>query len=275
MAVVSSIFFWPGNTSSSSTVPLEVDLPLGWNDISCQDDYIPTDGCSPSRCFRSISDHFVTESEVAHLIALAEFGMSYGGGSGGPTVFDVHTGTLSYGSKFVNLHKILQSKSPAVYFPSEWIQTYRNVVWRIRNWFRDTLGLKGELYFTSPNFFSRISATPAKSLHDEYWHPHIDKKQYGTFAYTTLLYLNEQGRDFQGGNFAFLDENSNRNFTVRPRPGRALMFTSGSENMHEVRRVTGGVRYALTIAFSCDVNSGISETAFLSNVRVGEPSLKQ
>lgn len=29
----------------------------------------------------------------------------------------------------------------------------------------------------------------------EYWHSHIDTEQYGTFAFTTLLYLNSQDED--------------------------------------------------------------------------------
>lgn len=31
------------------------------------------------------------------------------------------------------------------------------------------------MYLTKPTFFSRINGTVAKTLHDEYWHPHIDK----------------------------------------------------------------------------------------------------
>lgn len=31
------------------------------------------------------------------------------------------------------------------------------------------------VYLTKPTFFSRINSTAAKTQHDEYWHPHIDK----------------------------------------------------------------------------------------------------
>lgn len=31
------------------------------------------------------------------------------------------------------------------------------------------------MYLTKPTFFSRINSTEAKTTHDEYWHPHIDK----------------------------------------------------------------------------------------------------
>ncbi len=32
-----------------------------------------------------------------------------------------------------------------------------------------------KLYLTKPTFFSRMTTKPAKTIHDEYWHPHIDK----------------------------------------------------------------------------------------------------
>lgn len=31
------------------------------------------------------------------------------------------------------------------------------------------------MYLTKPTFFSRINSTEAKTTHDEYWHPHVDK----------------------------------------------------------------------------------------------------
>lgn len=32
-----------------------------------------------------------------------------------------------------------------------------------------------KIYLTKPTFFSRLTNKPAKTIHDEYWHPHIDK----------------------------------------------------------------------------------------------------
>ena len=32
-----------------------------------------------------------------------------------------------------------------------------------------------KLYLTKPTFFSKMNTTEAKTIHDEYWHPHIDK----------------------------------------------------------------------------------------------------
>lgn len=40
---------------------------------------------------------------------------------------------------------------------------------------------------------------------------------YGSFDYTSLLYLSDYGSDFTGGRFVFMDQNGNR--TVEPRAG--------------------------------------------------------
>jgi hypothetical protein len=41
--------------------------------------------------------------------------------------------------------------------------------------------------------------------------------------------------------------------------GRVSMFTSGSENVHYVERVTSGTRYALTVSFTCDQKYAIDD----------------
>lgn len=52
----------------------------------------------------------------------------------------------------------------------------RAVRGRIQAVIADTFGLDPKLmYLTKPTFFSRINSTTAKTQHDEYWHPHIDK----------------------------------------------------------------------------------------------------
>jgi hypothetical protein len=67
-------------------------------------------------------------------------------------------------------------------------------------------GVRDEVMFlTHPTFFSRINNAEAKTLHDEYWHLHIDKETYPNFHYTSLLYLTDKGVDFSGGTFVFVD----------------------------------------------------------------------
>lgn len=57
----------------------------------------------------------------------------------------------------------------------------------------------------------------------------------------------------------FVDNASSGNITVEPRQGRVLMFSSGAENPHFVERVTEGVRYAITVSFTCDQTVPISD----------------
>merc|ERR1712037_524253 len=93
-------------------------------------------------------------------------------------------------------------------------------------------------------FFSHINASKApKTIHDEYWHEHTDTEQYGTFAFTSLLYLSTAGADFDGGAFVFEgvgdgEEASGADVDVEPRLGRLVAFTSDAENPHRAARVT-------------------------------------
>lgn len=112
------------------------------------------------------------------------------------------------------------------------------------------------IYLTHPTFFSRINNQTAKSIHDEYWHPHVDKETYSAFHYTSLLYLNDYQRDYQGGRFIFVDENKDNNTTthssIEPKRGRVSVFTSGAENRHHIEQVTEGTRFVL-LSHSCTI----------------------
>lgn len=121
---------------------------------------------------------------------------------------------------------------------------------------------KESLYLTSPTFFSKLTSLPPQSIHDEYWHQHIDKKTYKSFHYTSLLYLNTYYNQFSGGRFVFTDQTAN--YTVEPKQSRVLAFTSGSENPHFVEKVDRGVRYAITISFTCDSQLAIEDPKLLN-----------
>uniref|UniRef100_A0A3B1IGM9 2-oxoglutarate and iron dependent oxygenase domain containing 3 n=1 Tax=Astyanax mexicanus TaxID=7994 RepID=A0A3B1IGM9_ASTMX len=209
--------------------------------VQCSEDYenhkrFP--GCTPTKCGRAVTDSVVTKEEAQILKRLAERGLALGGSDGGASILDLHSGALSMGKKFVNI--------------------YRDVRGRIQKVIAETFGLdSSQMYLTKPTFFSRINSTGAKTTHDEYWHPHIDKVTYGSFDYTSLLYLTDYGVDFGGGRFVFMDSNSNR--TVEPRAGRVSFFSSGSENLHRVEKVVWGTRYAITVSFTCDPDHGIAD----------------
>nr|XP_046232555.1 urotensin-2 receptor 2 isoform X2 [Scatophagus argus] len=209
--------------------------------VQCSEDYknfkrYP--GCTPQKCGRAVTDSVVTREEAQVLRRLAERGLALAGSEGGASILDLHSGALSMGKQFVNI--------------------YRDVRGRIQAVIAETFGLDPTLmYLTKPTFFSRINSTAAKTQHDEYWHPHIDKVTYGSFDYTSLLYLSDYGSDFTGGRFVFMDQNGNR--TVEPRAGRVSFFSSGSENLHRVEKVTWGTRYAITVSFTCDPAHAISD----------------
>lgn len=48
---------------------------------------------------------------------------------------------------------------------------------------------------------------------------------------SSLLYLNNQGEDFDGGAFVFNDCDGDR--LIEPTRGRLVFFGSGEENMHQ------------------------------------------
>ncbi|KAF3704715.1 2-oxoglutarate and iron-dependent oxygenase domain-containing protein 3 [Channa argus] len=209
--------------------------------VQCSEDYDNQKrypGCTPQKCGRAVTDSVVTREEAQILRRLAERGLGLAGSEGGASILDLHSGALSMGKQFVNI--------------------YRDVRGRIQAVIAETFGLDPALlYLTKPTFFSRINSTAAKTQHDEYWHPHIDKVTYGSFDYTSLLYLSDYGSDFTGGRFIFMDQSGNR--TVEPRAGRVSFFSSGSENLHRVEKVSWGTRYAITVSFTCDPAHAISD----------------
>ncbi|XP_072230015.1 2-oxoglutarate and iron-dependent oxygenase domain-containing protein 3 [Leuresthes tenuis] len=228
--------------------------------VQCSEDYqnhkrYP--GCTPQSCGRAVTDAMVTREEAHALRRLAERGLALAGSEGGASILDLHSGALSMGKQFVNIYRYFGDQISDV-FTAEDFKLYRDVRERIQAVIAETFGLDPTLmYLTKPTFFSRINSTAAKTQHDEYWHPHIDKVTYGSFDYTSLLYLSDYGSDFTGGRFVFMDQNGNR--TVEPRAGRVSFFSSGSENLHRVEKVTWGTRYAITVSFTCDPAHAISD----------------
>lgn len=110
------------------------------------------------------------------------------------------------------------------------------------------------LYFTAPTFITRAigneSWVPAE-IHDEYWHPHVDKDNTQHYDYSGLVYLSDYEDEFMGGLFAFLDKKKHVQ-VFEPARGRLMMFTAGKENLHQVRKVLSGTRYVMSMWFSCD-----------------------
>jgi len=216
--------------------------------VPCSKDYDKSfKGCVPKVCGRAVQDDLIEKYEIDILKEMVERVMKYGGGSGGATILDLHSGALSYKDKFVNIYKVTND---AIFSASE-INTYVRVKDRIQEAIASTFKIdKSRLFLTKPTFFSRLTNRTAVTSHDEYWHPHIDKVTYGSFYYTSLLYLTTYDEHFTGGRFVFKDKAEN--MTVEPRVRRLSYFTSGRENEHFVEKVESGTRYAITVSFTCD-----------------------
>lgn len=115
---------------------------------------------------------------------------------------------------------------------------------------------------------------------------HGDEAAVADFHYSTVLHLSTQGCEFEGGDFVFSDPVKGSRATsasasvlakdavteigsvgeptgaagekctagrlltrLSPRRGRALMFSSGWENLHFVDEITSGVRHAMPVFF--------------------------
>jgi len=115
---------------------------------------------------------------------------------------------------------------------------------------------------------------------------HTDEATHSSYHYSSVIYLNTQGEEFEGGDFVFNDalrggpeavaaaaaaarptEEEREKMTLEeemargrrsrreitpfyPSKGAAVIFTSGWENMHEVDTLTSGTRYAVPSFFT-------------------------
>ncbi|PNI21504.1 OGFOD3 isoform 9, partial [Pan troglodytes] len=115
----------------------------------------------------------------------------------------------------VNLYRYFGDKMQNI-FSEEDFRLYREVRQKVQLTIAEAFGISASsLHLTKPTFFSRINSTEARTAHDEYWHAHVDKVTYGSFDYTSLLYLSNYLEDFGGGRFVFMEEGANK--TVEPR----------------------------------------------------------
>ena len=215
------------------------------------------EGYVPNKCGRIIIGNFITDHKANDLVDI--FNIAYyhssGGGIGGPTIFDLISGALSSGTKFIDgfiksNHEYKTNKESTKYFTKHHLHSLRTLMKEIEQQIRSHFNISHstELYITSPIFFSKIFANRLpKTLNDEYFHYHNDTVAYPGFSYTALLYLSNHGVDFEGGIFDFKHGES-----VIPRKGKFLLMTSGGENEHRVSNVTHGERIAFTMAWTLD-----------------------
>ena len=197
------------------------EMVLRWNNISCSRqyelDYLTAMKSSPDpasskfcyphgkSCGRVIIDNFITTNEVNRLIEIAEVLMQNKKTSGGPVIADINTGFVFDSDGLENIYQkennYLQNDDYILYH-----QVTEKLQYRIMEEFQIT-----NLHLTSPTFITRIIGNPswkAKQVHDEYWHPHVDKNNTHHYDYSGLLYLSDYGIDFA---VQKENENTNRN----------------------------------------------------------------
>lgn len=66
--------------------------------------------CVPNKCGRFVTDSLVTDKEANALIELAKRGISFGGGSGGVSILDLHSGALSKGRNFIDIYALPEAQ---------------------------------------------------------------------------------------------------------------------------------------------------------------------
>jgi len=261
--VIATTAFWYTQQDNARTLAKASDnISMNRMQVSCSADYDEEGdlypGCTPRRCGRVVTDSVVSSSDAAHLLEIAKVGFYYGGSDGGASILDLHSGALSKGDRFINIYSLTSGSGMSIFNKSDFV-LYNRVKNAIHAAIAKEFGImRDKLYLTKPTFFSKMTTRPAQTIHDEYWHVHVDKETYGSFHYTSLLYLTEYGTDFTGGRFIFVDDGG-YNVTVEPKMARLSFFTSGSENKHFVERLVSGVRYAITVSFTCDSSKAIED----------------
>lgn len=230
----------------------------------------PIDGpsaCWPSNnCKRRITDGLFSLEDVRKLIAIADKGIALRPRVGGPTIVDINTGYIRDSAGLDNLFV----KSIDIYDANDFLH-YGNVIRKLKQAIMESFSLD-RLYFTAPTFITRIDIDTAwspKEIHDQYWHPHVDRNNTAHYQYSGLLYLSTFGQDFEGGRLLFYPqstvageqlqpvlpstgEKAEAEVVVEPKAGRVVMFSSGPENTHNLEKVTKGTRYVLSFWFTCD-----------------------
>lgn len=136
--------------------------------------------------------------------------------------------------------------------------TFIRILERLRRLVAHEYGLPRERIFVENAFVSRI---PAQAPQDAYGRLHADESSCADFHYSGVLHLRTAGDGFKGGDFVFSDKArgaeeqradplTSRSLTrMSPLQGRAVLFSSGWENIHYVSAVSSGVRYAMPCFF--------------------------
>ncbi len=184
----------PVSTIASSS--LEPSL-LSWN-IPCETFFYSLGyglqvGCTPSICSRFVVDNFIPPEDAAILLNITESAMQNLFHQNGATSLAPMSSTDRLGLKGALMIRLL--------------------ILRVRLKIMADFGL--DTLYESGALLSRIEGVARQDpwnidpTHD-HANVHVDKANIATYDYSAVLYLNEGGKDFIGGEFAFVDRDADR-----------------------------------------------------------------
>eukprot|EP01083_Nonionella_stella_P201011 735598_1 len=139
---------------------------------------------APNKCGRILIDNFITNNDINTLRNIVDIAYyhSQGGGTGGPSIFDLISGALSSGKQFIDGYRITESeykqnKHSNKYFTKNHLTNLRNIMNKVEQQIRNHFEVpeNTKLYITPPKIFSNLLANRGPlTLNLVYKHNHND-----------------------------------------------------------------------------------------------------
>ncbi|XP_068820033.1 prolyl 3-hydroxylase 1 [Capricornis sumatraensis] len=209
---------------------------------------------------RVVMDGVISDAECQELQRLTNAAATSGDGYRGQT--SPHTPSEKfYGVTVFKALKLGQEGK----VPLQSAHLYYNVTEKVRRVMESYFRLDTPLYFSYSHLVCRTAIEEAQAERKDGSHPvHVDNcilnaealvcikepPAYTFRDFSAILYLNG---DFDGGNFYFTELDAKTvTAEVQPQCGRAVGFSSGTENPHGVKAVTRGQRCAIALWFTLD-----------------------
>ncbi|XP_031232880.1 prolyl 3-hydroxylase 1 [Mastomys coucha] len=209
---------------------------------------------------RVVMDGVISDDECQELQRLTNAAATSGDGYRGQT--SPHTPNEKfYGVTVLKALKLGQEGK----VPLQSARMYYNVTEKVRRVMESYFRLDTPLYFSYSHLVCRTAIEESQAERKDSSHPvHVDNcilnaeslvcikepPAYTFRDYSAILYLNG---DFDGGNFYFTELDAKTvTAEVQPQCGRAVGFSSGTENPHGVKAVTRGQRCAIALWFTLD-----------------------
>lgn len=230
-------------------------LPFRFQPLRCQAVGEPIKGCTPKTCGRYVSDNLITEEEQQKLTSFAKsaFELSPFEEIESAT-FDLASGFLSNGKTIQDIRET-DSEGYTNLFSHEHVLAIKLVKSKIIQSLKERFDIQ-KIHLASPILFARLTNT--SNL--EYSRHQIVRDLFPSVFYTTVVHLQDFGKQFQGGRHIFIDDSpTNKTITsIESRAGRLISFTSGPENIHYTEPVTVGAQYFLAMHFTCDESNAVA-----------------